>query len=69
VCGCRWQTEDANTNVLGRLFSRDVAPPQQERAAAGAATSAAVPSANDLDDNETMDVDSNSSTKPNGTVS
>lgn len=42
-------------------------PSQQEQAAAGAATSAAVPSANDLDD--TMEVDSNPSTQPNGTVS
>jgi len=55
------------TDLLRCLFSRDVAPPQQERAAAGAATSAAVPSANDLDD--TMEVEPNSSTKPNGTVS
>jgi len=45
----------------------DVVSSQQEQAAAGAATSAAVPSANDLDD--TMEVDSNPSTKLNGTVS
>ncbi|KAF8889088.1 anti-silence-domain-containing protein [Infundibulicybe gibba] len=42
----------------------DVAPPQQELAAAGAATSADVPSANDLDDE--MDVDAE---KQNGTPS
>ncbi|KAF5376069.1 hypothetical protein D9615_007683 [Tricholomella constricta] len=35
----------------------DVAPPQLERAAAGAATSAAVPSANDLDDSMEVDTE------------
>ncbi|KAF9468281.1 ASF1 like histone chaperone-domain-containing protein [Collybia nuda] len=40
----------------------DVAPPQQGQAAAGAATSAAVPSANDLDD--TMEIDAQAT--PNG---
>lgn len=65
VRGRRWS---------GRVFitdactgARDVAPPQQERAAAGAATSAAVPSANDLDD--TMEVDANTSIMTNGSVS
>ena len=45
--------------------TRDVSPPQQVQTSAGAATSAAVPSANDLD---TMEIDEEMDTiaKPNG---
>ncbi|KAG5651311.1 hypothetical protein H0H81_009112 [Sphagnurus paluster] len=47
---------NAKPRVTRFQIKWDVAPPQLERAAAGAATSAAVPSANDLDDS--MEVDS-----------
>lgn len=56
------------TIPLVTFFYRDVAPPQQGRlAAAGAAASAAVPSANDLDG---ADDDASSGKKtPNGASS
>jgi hypothetical protein len=47
-------------------LSRDVTPPGQNQMALGAAASAAVPSANDLDTSDDVEMSGTSTVTPNG---